>query len=96
MPKLHVDTDVGGDIDDLCALAMVFNWPDVELLAVTTHSDDQGRRAGYVEHALTAAAAREATTTTAHLFLSWPVAAYHGQYVGCLRMSAGPNALVFA
>ncbi|MEP7190538.1 MAG: nucleoside hydrolase, partial [Roseiflexaceae bacterium] len=52
MPKLHLDTDVGGDIDDLCALAMVLNWPDVELLAVTTNSDDQGRRAGYTRYAL--------------------------------------------
>jgi len=22
VPKLHIDTDLGGDIDDLCALAM--------------------------------------------------------------------------
>ena len=50
--KLHLDTDLGGDIDDLCALAMVVNWPDVELLAVTTVSDDQGRRAGYARYAL--------------------------------------------
>jgi inosine-uridine nucleoside N-ribohydrolase len=50
--KLHLDTDLGGDIDDLCALAMVLNWPDVELLAVTTNSDDQGRRAGYTRYAL--------------------------------------------
>jgi hypothetical protein len=26
--KLHLDTDLGGDIDDLCALAMVLNWPE--------------------------------------------------------------------
>jgi len=52
MPKLHLDTDLGGDIDDLCALAMVLNWPDVDLLAVTTNSDDQGRRAGYTRYAL--------------------------------------------
>jgi purine nucleosidase len=50
--KLHLDTDLGGDIDDLCALAMVLNWPDVELLAVTTNSDDRGRRAGYTRYAL--------------------------------------------
>jgi purine nucleosidase len=50
--KLHLDTDLGGDIDDLCALAMVLNWPDVELLGVTTNQDDRGRRAGYVRYAL--------------------------------------------
>ena len=52
MLKLHLDTDIGGDIDDLCALAMLLNWPDVELLAVTTVADDQGRRAGYARYAL--------------------------------------------
>jgi purine nucleosidase len=52
MTKLHIDTDLGGDTDDLCALAMVLNWPDAELLAVTTNSEDQGRRAGYTRYAL--------------------------------------------
>jgi inosine-uridine nucleoside N-ribohydrolase len=50
--KLHLDTDLGGDIDDLCALAMVLNWPDVELLAITTIADDQGKRAGYTRYTL--------------------------------------------
>ena len=31
---------------------MALSWPDVELLAVTTNSDDQGRRAGYTRYAL--------------------------------------------
>ncbi len=52
MLKLHLDTDLGGDIDDLCALAMVLNWPGVELLAVTTAGDNRGRRAGYARFAL--------------------------------------------
>jgi purine nucleosidase len=52
MLKLHLDTDIGGDIDDLCALAMVLNWPDVELLAVTTVAEHQGKRAGYARYAL--------------------------------------------
>jgi purine nucleosidase len=50
--KLHLDTDLGGDIDDLCALAMVLNWPDAELLAVTTVAEHQGKRAGYVRYVL--------------------------------------------
>jgi purine nucleosidase len=49
--KLHLDTDLGGDIDDLCALAMILAWP-AELLAVTTVADDEGKRAGYVRYAL--------------------------------------------
>ncbi|UCC75713.1 MAG: nucleoside hydrolase [Anaerolineales bacterium] len=52
MVKLHLDTDLGGDIDDLCALAMVLQWPGAELLAVTTVADDRGRRAGYARYAL--------------------------------------------
>jgi len=43
---------------------MVLNWPDVELLAVTTVSDDQGRRAGYARYAL-ALAGRESITVAA-------------------------------
>jgi inosine-uridine nucleoside N-ribohydrolase len=62
--KLHLDTDLGGDIDDLCALAMVLNWPDVELLAVTTVADDQGRRAGFARYAL-GLAGREETAVAA-------------------------------
>jgi len=50
--KLHLDTDLGGDIDDLCALAMLCKWPGVELSAITTNQDDRGTRAGYVRYAL--------------------------------------------
>lgn len=52
MLKLHFDTDLGGDIDDLCALAMVLNWPDIELLAVTTVAEHRGKRAGCARYAL--------------------------------------------
>src|SRR5690554_4610360 len=52
MIKVHIDTDLGGDIDDLCALAMVLNWPDVELVAVTTVAEHQGQRAGYARYIL--------------------------------------------
>jgi inosine-uridine nucleoside N-ribohydrolase len=49
---IHLDTDLGSDPDDGCALAMLLGWPDVELVAVTTTADPGGRRAGYVEHCL--------------------------------------------
>jgi len=58
MTKIHLDTDLGGDIDDLCALAMLLRWPrngqlgDVELTGITTVGDDHGRRAGYVRYVL--------------------------------------------
>jgi purine nucleosidase len=50
--SLHLDTDLGGDIDDLCALAMVLNWPQVRLLGITTVAEHSGKRAGYVQYAL--------------------------------------------
>jgi len=52
MTKIHLDTDIGGDMDDVCALAMLLKWPDLEITGVTTVSDDHGRRAGYVRYVL--------------------------------------------
>jgi purine nucleosidase len=52
MPKIHLDTDLGGDIDDICALALVLNWPGADLVAVTTNTENDGRRAGYTRYAL--------------------------------------------
>lgn len=52
MVKLHIDTDIGGDIDDLCALALALRWPNVELVGVTTVAEHAGRRAGYVRRVL--------------------------------------------
>lgn len=53
--KVHLDTDLGGDPDDGCALALLLGWPDAEVLAVTTNLDHKGRRAGCVSHCLTLA-----------------------------------------
>src|SRR5205807_1068394 len=50
--KLHLDTDLGGDIDDLQALAYLLASPEVELTGITTAAEDAGRRAGYVWRAL--------------------------------------------
>jgi purine nucleosidase len=52
MKKIHLDTDIGGDMDDLCALAMILKWPDLEITGVTTVSDEQGSRAGYTHYVL--------------------------------------------
>ncbi|MDQ3699956.1 MAG: nucleoside hydrolase [Chloroflexota bacterium] len=50
--KVHLDTDFGGDIDDLCALALLLKSPQVEITGVTTVVENQGRRAGYVRATL--------------------------------------------
>jgi purine nucleosidase len=53
--RIHLDTDLGSDTDDLCALAMLLGWPGVELTGVTTVSDPEGRRAGWTAYALSLA-----------------------------------------
>src|SRR5688572_11288435 len=53
MYKIHLDTDLGGDIDDLCALAMLLRWSDdAELSRITTVAEANGRRAGYIRYIL--------------------------------------------
>jgi inosine-uridine nucleoside N-ribohydrolase len=56
--KVHLDTDIGGDTDDACALAMLLGSPDCELVGITTVHDVDGRRAGYARRVL-ALAGRE-------------------------------------
>ncbi len=50
--KIHLDTDIGGDIDDLCALAMLLRWRGVEITGITTVAELGGQRAGYVRYVL--------------------------------------------
>lgn len=50
--KIHLDTDIGGDIDDLCALALLLRWPGVEVTGITTCGEAGGRRAGFVRRVL--------------------------------------------
>ena len=50
--RVHLDTDLGGDTDDLCALALLLGSPDAELVGITTSADAEGKRRGLIEHAL--------------------------------------------
>jgi inosine-uridine nucleoside N-ribohydrolase len=59
VPRIHLDTDLGSDTDDLCALAMLLGRPDVELVGVTTVSDPGGIRRGMTEYALRLAGRNE-------------------------------------
>ncbi len=56
--RIHLDTDLGGDPDDVCALAFLLGWPDVEIVGITTTLDRGGVRAGYVDHCLELAGRR--------------------------------------
>lgn len=57
--KIHLDTDIGGDTDDLCALALLLASPDVEVVGITTVTDTGGKRAALVRHVLRIAGREE-------------------------------------
>lgn len=52
---VHLDTDIGDDPDDACALAMLLGWPGVEVAGVTTTVDPDGGRAASAVHLLSLA-----------------------------------------
>lgn len=54
MLNYHLDTDFGGDPDDLAALLMLLGMPEVRLSGITTVLDDTGARAGAAYHILEA------------------------------------------
>lgn len=51
--KVHLDTDLGGDIDDLCAVALLLRWPEpVEITGITVVGDTGGKRTATVRYVL--------------------------------------------
>ncbi|MGH2368536.1 MAG: nucleoside hydrolase [Chloroflexota bacterium] len=76
--KIHLDTDIGGDIDDLCALAMLLASPGVDLTGVTTVVEEGGRRCGYARYTLRLAGRQDV-----------PVAAGADVSLGCYRLRPG-------
>jgi inosine-uridine nucleoside N-ribohydrolase len=50
--KIHLDTDFGGDIDDICALVLLLKSPDAEITGITTVAENGGERAGQVQYTL--------------------------------------------
>src|SRR5215204_1205483 len=52
MPEIHLDTDLGGDMDDLCALVMLLRWEEVDFTGITTVAEAGGRRAAYTRFVL--------------------------------------------
>jgi inosine-uridine nucleoside N-ribohydrolase len=52
LPRVHLDTDLAGDPDDVAALVYLLARDDVELTGITTVDDPGGRRAGYVAEVL--------------------------------------------
>lgn len=78
MSLVHVDTDIGGDPDDLCALAMLLGWAGVDLAGITTSTDQSGVRAGMASYALSLAGREDV-----------PVAAGAGGSLGGFRIQPG-------
>lgn len=52
MRHVHLDTDFGGDPDDLIALTMLLGMPDIRVTGITTCLDRHGQRAAYLQHVL--------------------------------------------
>src|SRR5262249_40311372 len=50
--RIHLDTDLGGDPDDLCRLSLLLGWPEGELVGVTTSTKGGALRAGMIDYAL--------------------------------------------
>lgn len=50
--KLHIDTDIGCDVDDLCALIYALKKENVEVVGITTTLEQDGRRTRYVNYLL--------------------------------------------
>ncbi len=76
--QVHLDTDLAGDIDDLCALALLLRWPGVKVLGISTVADGGGQRAGYARYALRLAG-REDIPVAAGADASLP---YYREYPG--------------
>ena len=78
---IHLDTDIGGDVDDACALAMLLGLDDVELAGITTNLDEGGLRAGMAVHYLSLAG-RDAVPVAAGAGCSLTTLRRHGPCVG--------------
>lgn len=61
--RIHLDTDLGSDPDDACALAMLLGTSEIEITGITTTIDPGGIRAGMVHEVLALAGKPDVPTT---------------------------------
>ena len=93
---MHLDTDLGGDPDDACALVMLLGWPGVELTGITTTIDPQGWRAAYVRHLLGLLGRDDipvvagATGSSSHRELAEPVIGDERHWPAAIRPEPAP------
>lgn len=96
--KIHLDTDLGGDMDDLCALAILLRWKDVQFTGITTVAEAGGKRAGYTRYLLEMEGKRDipvmAGADVAGGFYRYPELGYPDEErYWPERIAPGPNAL---
>ena len=49
---VHLDTDIGGDTDDVFALAMLLRWGGVEIAGISTSTEIGGKRAAMARYVM--------------------------------------------
>jgi inosine-uridine nucleoside N-ribohydrolase len=49
---VHLDTDIGGDTDDVFALAMLLRSPEVEIAGISTSTEIGGKRAAMARYVM--------------------------------------------
>jgi purine nucleosidase len=49
---VHLDTDIGGDTDDVFALAMLLRWRGVEIAGISTSTEIGGKRAAMARYVM--------------------------------------------
>jgi purine nucleosidase len=49
---VHLDTDIGGDTDDVFALAMLLRSPEVEIAGISTNTEIGGKRAAMARYVM--------------------------------------------
>ena len=84
--RIHLDTDLGGDTDDACALAMWLGWAGVEITGITTVADPRGRRAGYVAHVCTSQVATRSLSIK--VVLAVDGAAFRERWLSAVEVAA--------
>jgi inosine-uridine nucleoside N-ribohydrolase len=98
--KIHLDTDLGGDIDDVCALALLLARPDVEITGITTVGEEGGRRRGYVEYVLKLAGRPDipvaAGADVSDGYFRWPMGYYDDALYWPESIARKPNPLADA
>src|SRR5215813_8093058 len=49
---VHLDTDIGGDTDDVFALAMLLRWSRAEIVGISTSTEIGGKRAAMARYVM--------------------------------------------